>query len=443
MKFVDRAHELTLLNTLEKRAEIGGVMTVLTGRRRVGKTMLALHHVKGRKYLYLFVARKEESVLCREFMQDIRAKFEWGTVGEVISFKQVFALLLEIAKREKFTLILDEFQEFFQINPSVYSDIQKLWDLNKHDIQLHVIFIGSVYSLMHKIFEDNKQPLFGRADRLVQVKPFPIRTVAALLKAKDKLKPETLFYYYLLTGGMPKYLEALLVESAFSLDQLISCMISKDSLFINEGRNLLIDEFGRDYHMYFTLLELIGQGKTSRPALESLLQKDVGGYLFRLESDYGVLARHRPVNSKVNTRTQKYKIVDHFLNFWFRFVYPNQSVIEMENFMYLRKLIHRDFQGFAGVGLERFYHQLFAESGQYSLIGNYWEKNNHNEIDLVAVNEMEKRIVFAEIKLKKQKINLPVLMERANLILPDFRDYTPSYLALSIEDVLSSDAAVS
>jgi AAA+ ATPase superfamily predicted ATPase len=434
MKFIDRKHELSVLSSLEERADFGGVMTVLMGRRRVGKTMLALHHAKGRVCLYLFVGRKEESVLCREFMQDIQALFNLPPMGDIVQFKDVFAILLDIAKRQKITLILDEFQEFFQINPSIYSDIQKMWDLNKHQVRLHAIFIGSVYSLMHKIFEDNKQPLFGRADRLIQVKPFPIHTVAEILKQAGHNEPDLLFYYYLFTGGMPKYLDAFLAEKAFTLDALIRCLITKDSLFLNEGRNVLIDEFGRDYITYFSVLELIGQGKTSRPEIESYLAKDVGGYLLRLEMDYGVVARVRPILSKVNTRNQKYRIVDNFLHFWFRFIYPHRSVIEMENFEYLRKIIKRDFTTFSGLVLERFYHQLFSETGEYNHIGSYWERNNLNEIDMVALNDLEKKIVFAEIKLKKQKINLPVLMERASLLLRDYLDYTPSFLALSVED---------
>lgn len=183
MHFYNRLSELSLLTHLDQQAQKMGIMTVLTGRRRVGKTLLALHHAQDKRFLYLFVARKDEYLLCQEFLEEIKKKFQmpW-IIGEITQFKDIFALLLQIAKTEHFILILDEFQEFFTVNPHIYSDIQKMWDLNKHAIKLHLIFIGSIYSLMHKIFEDNKQPLFGRANRILQIKAFSLQTMADILK---------------------------------------------------------------------------------------------------------------------------------------------------------------------------------------------------------------------------------------------------------------------
>lgn len=173
--------------------------------------------------------------------------------------------------------------------------MQKLWDLNKNLVKLHVIFIGSVYSLMHKIFEDEKQPLFGRADRILQVKAFSLKTLTVILKDKNILNPENLFNFYVITGNMPKYLDALLDADAKNLENILEIMLQKDSLFLNEGKNVLIEELGRDYLTYFTILELISQGKTARTEIESLLERDIGGYLQRLEHDYAVITRHRPI----------------------------------------------------------------------------------------------------------------------------------------------------
>lgn len=436
MKFYDREQELKLLNQLDQQANDAGMMTVLTGRRRVGKTMLALHHVQDKRFLYLFVGRKEENLLCEEFLEEIKKHFNIPIIGEIHHFSDIFALLLEIAKKEKFTLIFDEFQEFFQINPAVYSDMQKQWDFNKFSIKLHVIFIGSVYSLMHKIFEDEKQPLFGRADRILHIKAFSLLTTGSILKEKKIFNAENFFNFYVITGGMPKYLDIFLMGKAHNLEDILNSVLQKDSLFLNEGKNLLIEEFGRDYLTYFTILELIAQGKTSRSEIESLLEKDVGGYLHRLELDYAVITRHRPIHSKVHTRNQKYKIVDNFLNFWFRFIYRYRTAIEIENFTYIKKIIKRDYASYCGPLLERFFQQLLAETGRFNEIGSYWEKNNQNEIDIVAINGMEKRILIAETKLNKSKISLKTLTERAQSLLKHYPDYIPIFLALSIEDAV-------
>lgn len=436
MKFYNRHQELELLDKLEKQAYHEGIMTVLTGRRRVGKTMLALHHTQGKRFLYLFIGRKDEQLLCQEFLEEIKKQFSIPIIGEIRYFKDIFALLLEIAKKEKFTLIIDEFQEFFQINSAVYSDVQKLWDLNKYHIKLHVIFIGSIYSLMHKIFEEDKQPLFGRANRILKINAFSIKTLEAILKERKLLSPENLFDFYVITGGMPKYLDVFLKEQAENFQDMINIILQKDSLFLNEGKNILIEEFGKDYLTYFTILELISQGKTARTEIESLLGRDVGGYLQRLESDYDVILRHRPIHAKVNTRNQKYKIADNFLNFWFRFIYRYRTAIEIENFSYVKNIVKRDYRSYCGPFLERFFQQQLAETGKFNQIGSYWERDNQNEIDIVAINDLEKRILIAETKVNKSKISLGVLEKKSLSLLKYYPDYSPTFLSLGIQDTL-------
>ncbi len=161
----------------------------------------------------------------------------------------------------------------------------------------------------------------------------------------------------------------------------------------------------------------------------------VGGYLHRLEQDYSVIARHRPIGSKANTKTQKYKIADNFLNFWFRFIYRHRTAIEIENFSYVKKMVKRDYSTYCGMILERFFHQIFAETGYFNQIGSYWEKDNQNELDVVAINDMEKRILIAEIKLNKSKINMKILVARAAPLMERYPDYTPTILALGLEDI--------
>src|SRR3989338_6931477 len=282
MKFYDREKELAELNKLLGQAKNTARMAVLTGRRRVGKTLLSLEFIGNQKYLYFFVSKKSEALLCEEYIGEIKRLFDnIPVIGKIRSFKDVFQLLIQIAEKEQFTLIVDEFQEFYNINPAVYSEIQKLWDLHKNHCRLNVIFIGSVYSLMHKIFQNSKEPLFNRADRIFSVGPFTISTMNDILHDYKVKDPRVLFDYYVLTGGMPKYVDMLVENKVFSLDAILGFMIEGNSAFIHEGRNLLIEEFGKEYGTYFSILELISLGKTARAEMESLLESDVGGYLDR------------------------------------------------------------------------------------------------------------------------------------------------------------------
>ncbi len=436
MKFYDRQDELNQLKKVLEQTKNSARMTVLTGRRRVGKTLLSLEFVKEQKYLYFFVVKKAQALLCAECVEEIKKAFpDMPIIGEIRHFKDVFQLLLQIAQKQPFTLIVDEFQEFYNIDPSIYSEIQKLWDINKARCFLNVIFIGSVYSLMHKIFQNSKEPLFNRADRIISLGAFSVKTMNFILQDQKIKDPKVLFDYYVLTGGMPKYIDLFVENKAFLFSTMLDFMIDNNSPFIHEGKNLLIEEFGKEYGTYFSILELISLGKTARAEMESILESDVGGYLERLERDYAIIAKYKPINAKPNSRFQKYRIVDNFLNFWFRFIYRNRSAIETGNFSYVKEVINRDYSTYCGKVLERFYHDIFAETNKYNLFGSYWEKGNQNEIDLVAVNDIKKQVVVAEVKLNKQRADLKALEQKAARLIADYPGYKFEFLSLSLDDV--------
>ncbi len=215
---------------------------------------------------------------------------------------------------------------------------------------------------------------------------------------------------------------------------MLNFMLNEHSPFINEGKNLLIEEFGKEYGTYFSILELIASGKTARTEIESILEIHVGAYLARLENDYGLITRRKPINARPNARLLKYIINDNFLDFWFRFIFHNRSAVETGNYSYIREIIDRDYATWAGLKLERFFHELFAESGNYNIIGSYWEKGNQNEIDLVAVNDLKKKLTVAEIKMNKARINLDALKRKGDKLLESYQGYEVTWLALGLED---------
>ena len=214
------------------------------------------------------------------------------------------------------------------------------------------------------------------------------------------LTARTLFDCFAITGGMPKYLDILASNDVFQFDGMVDFILKDNSPFLNEGRSLLVEEFGKEYGTYFSILELIALRQDSpEREIESVLEIHAGAYLAKLETDYALIAKLKPINAKPNSRLQKYRIIDNFLGFWFRFIFKNRSAVETGNFSYIREIINRDYSTYAGRILESFYQQVFAESGRFNRIGTYWERGNQNEIDLVAVNDLKKEVVFADIKL--------------------------------------------
>lgn len=436
MKFYNRQKELKLLADIKERSSEVAQMTFIVGRRRIGKTSLLQKAIENIPSLYFFVAKKNEALLCMEFLEEVKRKLDIPIFGEIKSFKELFAFLMEISKKQNFTLVIDEFQEFHSVNASVYSDMQNIWDQNKNESKINLILCGSVYSMMTKIFENSKEPLFGRATQRIHLKAFDIPTLKEIMSDYEPdFSNEDLLAFYLFTGGVAKYIELLVQARAFTFDAMLDEIFKENSLFLDEGKNVLIEEFGKDYGNYFSILSLIASGKTARTEIESIMEMQIGGFLDRLENEYNLIKKVRPILAKPSGRTIKYSLEDNFLKFWFRFVYKYRSAVEIGNLDYLKEIVKRDYALYSGVVLEKYFVEQFKEQKKYTNLGTYWERNNQNEIDIVAIDDLEKEVVFAEVKRNKNKINLEVLREKSKKIAHEFRNYRLSYIGLSLEDM--------
>ena len=119
----------------------------------------------------------------------------------------------------------------------------------------------------------SKEPLFGRATSRIIVKPFNISTIKEILKDYNKnYTSEDLLAFYMVTDGVVKYIEQLVLSKAFTKNTILTTIFKENSYFLNEGRDVLIDEFGKDYGNYFSILSLIASSKTERGEMESILE---------------------------------------------------------------------------------------------------------------------------------------------------------------------------
>lgn len=436
MKFYNRELELAQLQEIERLSQQSAQMTFMIGRRRIGKTSLLLEAYKNSERLYFFVAKKNEALLCLEFIEEIKQKLRIPLFGQLKTFKAVFGLLMEIAKTRQLTVIIDEFQEFNNVNASIFSDMQNLWDANKREAKINLLLCGSMYSMMTRIFENAKEPLFGRATHKMHLKSFDVGTLKEILNDYyPQHTAEDLLAFYLITGGVAKYVELLIAQKAFTKANMLAQVLRENSLFLEEGKHVLIEEFGKDYGNYFSILSLIASGKTSRVEIESIMEIQTGGFLDRLETSFGLIQKVRPILATPTSRIIKYTITDNFLSFWFRFIYKYRSAIEAGNMEYIAQIVERDYDTYCGKILERYFIEKLKKEKKYNIIGTYWEKNNQNEIDIVAVNEMEKKVLFCEVKRKANNIDLMKLKDKSAKLLPKFNGYEISYQGFSLDQI--------
>jgi AAA+ ATPase superfamily predicted ATPase len=404
MNFYDRDEEMASLEEADRQSQQNhSMLTVVTGRRRIGKTSLLLRRFKGAPCVYLYVSRNNESALCMKFAQEINNSIDAYVPAGVTAFSEIFHFLMTVGTQKHFTLIIDEFQEFFYVNPAVFSEMQDIWDRYRMESHVNLVVCGSVNTLMHKIFRDAHEPLYGRADRIIKLMPFgPSVLRKVLTDYKPDYTNEDLLALYNFTGGVPKYIEMFVDSGMMDLMGMIKLILRRDMPFLDEGKAMLVQEFGKNYGNYFSILSAIASGKNTISEIMSTMGGiEIGGLLKRLEEDYSVIEKKRPIFAKPASQTVRYEISDNFLRFWFRYIDRYSNLIESNNLAKLENIITVDYLTYSGYVLERYFKDKMRESHDFSEIGSWWEgKNaeNQNEIDIVGIYADSKTALVAEVK---------------------------------------------
>lgn len=439
MRFFGRKDEIAELQNIHKLSLQTARFTIVTGRRRSGKTSLLIKAYENiNDMLYFFVARKSEEELCKDFLNEITEKLQIPILGEVTRFADIFKYLMQVSKTRPLTLVIDEFQDFKRVNPSVFSDMQKIWDLNKQDARINLVVCGSVYSLMNIIFKNNKEPLYGRQTGEIKVTPFPPSVIKEILGTYNPhYTPEDLLALYAYTGGVAEYVEMMIDAGATEKELMTEKFIGKNSYFIYEGKNMLIEEFGKDYSRYFEILQLIASGYTTRSEIEDIMKVEISGYITKLENDYNLISRNMPMFQKTN-RNIHYQIEDNFLRVWFRYIYKYGYMLEVGANKKLKIIMDRDYTTYTGKVLEKYFTAKLIESELFTHISSWWDRKGENEIDIIAADEIENKVIFYEVKRQAKDVNIGIVKDKAEHFFQatgKFKRYNIEYKGLSMEDM--------
>lgn len=442
MRFFDREAETAELRRIRETSERASRFTVLTGRRRVGKTELIHHALGDRPYIYWYVTRSVEKVLVSTFQEAAESVLGVRLPARAESVSALFAWVMEESRRQHVTLVIDEFQEFARINPSVFSEMAAAWDRLHKNARINLVVSGSINRLMNLIFFDDGEPLYGRNTGKITLMPFRISVLKEILAAhapRGRFKPEDLLTLWTLTGGVARYVEQFMDEGAVKGQAMLEAAIRQSSPILDEGKVVLIQEFGKDYGTYFSILAAIASGRTSYGEIKNELGVEPGAYLDKLERDYGILERKMPFNASQKGKNGQYKIEDRFFRFWFRFVYKYQYLVETGRFDELKAIVNRDFATYSGEALESYFRALFLERGSYTRIGGWWDRKGENEIDLVAEDELNRRLDFFEVKRDVRDISLPQLEVKSRAYFAKSgtlrSDWSVLYQGLSLKDM--------
>ena len=407
-KFYNRTKELETLNSHYKITQDNTLITdVIMGRRRIGKTELIKKYLEKKKSVYFYVTQKSSHVLLADFTTLLKQHYK--IVPEKInSWEDFFNIIFEISLKENLVIVFDEFQNFGEIDNAIFSILQKKIDEYKNKVKLHLIFIGSIQTLMEKIFME-KKALFGRVDNFIRLEGFDFLEIKKISQDHGLRDLRKIFNLYSIFNGIAKYYDILEKFDLFKKplkEILAKTVIGKNTPLYKEGENLLIEEFGREHKRYFDILFYlsIGKVKTNEIAMEmNLPVTTISKYLSVLLLEYKLIEK-RSVKS---TRDNRYYIRDIFLKFWFSYIYGNYSKIEIDATDTILNNFEEDFRSMQGFVFEELARKLLYKKNLNKnffpelTLSNYWDRVH--EFDIYG--QYKKDLIIGEIKLNQKAVN--------------------------------------
>ena len=407
MKFIDRKREMS---TLEKEYNRENSFVVLYGRRRTGKTTLIKEFIKDKNSFYFFADKQNESLQINRFKNQLVEHFkdEFLKKIEINDWDTIFDYFISKIGDEKFVLVIDEFQYLCLMNKGFSSIFQRIYDEKIADKNIMVILCGSLISMMYSEVLSYDSPLYGRRTAQIKLQPISFEYYKEFFKNKSKRE---LIEFYSITGGIPKYILEF-DRNKNPLWNIENNIFNKDNFLYSEPKFLLQEEIN-DLSRYFSILNSIALGNTKLSSICSHLglnSSSMTSYITKL-IDLDILEKEVPVTENIeNGKKGLYKIKDNYLKFWFSYVYPYQSYLEIENLSYPLEKIKNEFNLWVSKIYEDLARETVLNNSEIPFpikkLGRWW--NNNEEIDIVGLGDNE--IIFGECKWSNKKVGLSVLL---------------------------------
>jgi hypothetical protein len=405
--FINRESELNHLE--EEYLKNASRFVVLYGRRRIGKTALIEEFGKNKKdFIYYLADQQTETQQIESFKQQVYeyTHDDFLQKNRFQNWDQFFSYLTKILPSDKRLVIgIDEITYLIKSAPAFISLLQKYWDIFFSKTKIFLIVSGSHVGMMLRDVLNYDSPVYGRRTSQIHLKAFDFRHASMFLKNFDI---EERVMLYSITGGVAKYL--LLIEERSLREFIKKKILEKEGFFYQESIFLLSQEF-KSPNIYLSILKAIALGNTKLNEISNFVGiegKKVTRYLDVLQ-EIGFITRQVPVTEDpVRFRKGVYIIEDNFLNFWFRFVLPNRSRIELRDTKDLLDSIMDSMPDHASSPFEQIGMEFLQGIGragklpaQFPDWGRWWDRLN--EIDIVALNCDTQDILFCECKWQKRQ----------------------------------------
>lgn len=447
--FIGRERELKALQELYEQDGFG--MSVIYGRRRIGKSTLIVEFVKDKKTIFYTATKVGKEKNIELFSKQAAAALDPAFEDAVFSsLESVFDFITKKMPEEKLIIVIDELPYWAERDEALLSIMQKYIDTKWNHKNLMILLCGSALSFMENKVLSEKSPLFGRRDSQIKLEAFSYREAALFV---PDYSAEEKAICYGITGGVAKYLSMMDGEKSLD-DNIKKLFFHPDGYLYDETRNLLMQEFS-DITMVNNVIEQIASGENTVTGIAGKVGEKEPTVLYSLEKliRVGLIEKKKCMTEEKNKKKTQYVLKDHMFQFWYEFIPKAHSVIEMgQGDVYYEKIVKPRLHSFMGNVFEEMCRYYTLEQGIQGRFGSFltqagswWGtervKNQAGEmvqqsadIDVLAISETDKTAVVGECKFKNEKIDKKVydtLLRRADLIAGKYRVTKYIFFSLS------------
>lgn len=412
MRFINRTKELTTLNN--EYNKIDSSFVVIYGRRRTGKTTLIREFIKNKKGIYYFADIQSETMQMADFKEQVSnlyPKDEFFRSVKISTWEALFQYIGNKSNPEERTIIvIDEFQNICKENKAFPSILQKIWDMQLKDRNIMIILCGSLISMMYETALNYSSPLYGRRTAQINLKPISFYHYKEFFEENNKNIVE-LVEWYSVTGGIPKYIEILDRNKSIK-DNIENSIIDVDHFLYYEPRFLLKEEIS-DASTYFSILKVIAEGNHKIGNIATRLEIQVNNLTSFISKliELEIIEKLIPVTEEFPSKSKKglYFIKDNYINFWFKYIFPNESYISIGNIRHTMNEIDKNFNEYVSTVYETICREnLIRAELPFDVLktGKWWD--NNEEIDIIYLGS-NNEILFGECKWTNEKLGISVL----------------------------------
>lgn len=416
MRFIDREKEIEYLKESAELSKTKLFTVSLSGLRRIGKTRLLFELLK-EKDIYFFVNKdKTSKSLLEEYEETLKDRKILTKLESLKNWEQFFEVLFG---RFQGIIVFDEFQNFVNVDKPIFGILQKYIDMNEKKKDLLLIFSGSIIGMMKKLFS-KKEPLYGRLKRKLDIKQLDFSDVVKMcheLKIRDT---KEIVMLYAIFGGFPKYYVSIEDENlkGGNFEKIMERLfLMQDAVLEDEVSQILSLEFGKRSGVYYDILAAIANGSTRISEIASFLRKKetaLTRQINELINYFELVGVEKPV---VNGKSLLF-IRHPLIKFWFRFFYRNISSYKRRE-KWLIERIKGEINSYVGREFENVCREALIKANffEFTKIGRWWGYKREEgerksiEIDIVALNDNTKEILFGECKWQNKVDASKVLWE--------------------------------